>query len=427
VCTVTVKVIATGVELDNTSFKVYETKSKTLKATITPEDATNKSVTWKSSDTSIATVDKNGKVTGKKPGTVYISATTANGKHTAKCKVTVLEMIYSKKIKLSKTSLTLDDGKSYILDATVLPENTTSKSVTWSSSNKKVVTVDAYGDVTAVAPGTAYIYCKTKDTGVTAKCKVTVKEVKPTSIKFSSKSTTIEYGETKTLKPTIKPSNATDKSITWTSSNPKVVKVTSAGKIKGLKAGESAVITATTNTGKLVAKITVKVNPVTVSKITLNKTSLTLSKGKSSTLTATIKPANATNQTLTWTSSNTKIVKVSSTGKVTAVKNGTATITCKAPNGKTATCKVTVKDIAATDFKLDKTSVLADKGAVFTIKAIFTPSNATNQNIKWTTSDKSVATVSSSGKVTAVAPGVCQITATAEDGGFVAVCMITVR
>ncbi|MBO5936301.1 MAG: Ig domain-containing protein, partial [Clostridia bacterium] len=427
VCTVTVKVIATGVELDNTSFKVYETKSKTLKATITPEDATNKSVTWKSSDTSIATVDKNGKVTGKKPGTVYISATTANGKHTAKCKVTVLEMIYSKKIKLSKTSLTLDDGKSYILDATVLPENTTSKSVTWSSSNKKVVTVDAYGDVTAVAPGTAYIYCKTKDTGVTAKCKVTVKEVKPTSIKFSSKSTTIEYGETKTLKPTIKPSNATDKSLTWTSSNPKVVKVTSAGKIKGLKAGESAVITATTNTGKLVAKITVKVNPVTVSKITLNKTSLTLSKGKSSTLTATIKPANATNQTLTWTSSNTKIVKVSSTGKVTAVKNGTATITCKAPNGKTATCKVTVKDIAATDFKLDKTSVLADKGAVFTIKAIFTPSNATNQNIKWTTSDKSVATVSSSGKVTAVAPGVCQITATAEDGGFVAVCMITVR
>ena len=427
VCTVTVKVIATGVELDKTSFKVYETKSKTLKATITPEDATNKSVAWKSSDASIATVDKNGKVTGKKAGTVYISATTANGKHTAKCKVTVLEMIYSKKVKLNKTSLTLDDGKMYMLDATVLPENTVSKTVVWSSSNTKVATVDAYGDVTAIAPGTAYIYCKTKDTGATAKCKVTVKEVKPKSISFSSKTMTIEYGEVHTLKPTIKPSNATDKSLTWTSSNPKVVKVTAAGKIKGLKAGESAVITATTNEGKLTAKITVKVNPVTVSKITLNKTSLTLSKGKSSTLTATLKPSNATNQTLTWLSSNPKVAKVSADGKVTAIKDGTATITCKAANGKTATCKVTVKNIAATDFKLDKTSVIADKGAVFTIKATFTPTNATNQKIKWTTSDKSVATVSSSGKVTAIAPGVCQITATAEDGGFVEVCMITVR
>ena len=428
VCTITVKVIATGIELDKTSFKVYETKSKTLKATITPEDATNKNVTWASSDKSIATVDKNGKVTGKKPGTVYISATTANGKHTAKCKVTVQKMIYSEKVKLNKTSLTLEDGKSYILDATVLPENTVSKSVTWSSGNKKVATVDAYGDVTAVAPGTTYIYCKTKDTGVTAKCKVTVKEVKPTSISFSSKTITIEYDETRTLKPTIKPSNATDKSLTWTSSNPKVVKVTSAGKIKGMKAGSSAVITVTTNTGKLTAKITVKVNPITVSKITLNKTSLTLSKGKSSTLTATVKPANATNQTLTWTSSNTKVAKVSADGKVTAVKNGTATITCKAANGKTATCKVTVKNIPVTGFKLDKTWVRADKGAEFTLKAIFEPSNATNKTIKWTTSDKSVATVSSSGKVTIVGKSseVCQITATTADGGFTAVCMIEV-
>ena len=297
----------------------------------------------------------------------------------------------------------------------------------WSTSNKNIVTVDAYGEVTAVAPGTAYIYCKTKDNGTTAKCKVTVKEVKPSSISFSSKTVTIEYNEVRTLKPVIKPSNATDKSLTWTSSNPKAVKVTSAGKIKGLKAGESAVITVTTNTGKLTAKITVKVNPITITKIKLNKTSATLSKGDTLNLKVTITPSNATNQSLTWSSSNTKIVKVSADGKVTALKNGTATITCKAANGKTATCKITVKNIPVTGIKLDKTSVLADKGAVFTVKATFSPTNATNKNIKWTTSDKSVATVSSSGKVTAVSPGVCQITATTSDGGYTAVCMITVR
>lgn len=426
-CAVTVKVIAEGIELDKSSFRVYETKSKSLTATVKPENATNKGVTWKSSDTSVATVDKNGKVTGLKPGTAYISATTANGKHVAECKVTVLKITYSKKIKLSKTTLSIDDGKSYILDATVLPENTTTKTVTWSSSNKKVVTVDSYGEVTAVAPGTAYIYCKTKDNGTTAKCKVTVKEVKPKSISFSEKTITIEYNQVRTLKPTIKPSNVTDKSLTWSSSNPKVVKVTSAGKIKGLKAGESAVITVTTNTGKLKAKITVKVNPITITKIKLNKTSATLSKGGTTTLKATITPSNATNQKLTWTSSNTKVAKVSSDGKVTAVKNGKATITCKASNGKTATCKITVKNIPVTGVKLDKTSVVADKGAVFTIKATFTPSNATNKGITWTTSDKSVATVSSSGKVTAIAPGVCQITAKTKDGEYTAVCMITVR
>ena len=425
-CAVTVKVIAEGIELDKSSFRVYETKSKSLKATVAPENATNKSVKWKSSDTSIATVDKNGKVTGKKPGTVTVSATTANGKHVAECKVTVLKITYSTKIKLSKTNLTLDDGKSFILDATVLPENTTTKSVTWSSSNKKVATVDSYGEVTAIAPGTAYIYCKTKDNGTTAKCKVTVKEVKPTSISFSSKTVTIDYNEVRTLKPTIKPSNTTDKSVTWTSSNPKAVKVTSAGKIKGLKAGESAVITVTTNSGKLKAKITVKVNPIAVTKIKLNKTKATLSKGGTVTLKATITPSNATNQTLTWTSSNSKVAKVSSSGKVTAVKNGTATITCKSSNGKTATCKITVKNIPVTGITLDKTSVLADRGVVFTIKATFSPTNATNKDITWTTSDKSVATVSSSGKVTAVGSGICKITAKTKDGGYTAVCEVKV-
>lgn len=427
VCTVTVKVIATGIELSETSFKMYETKTKTLKATVLPEDATNKEVKWKSSDSKIATVNKNGKVTAKAPGTVYISATTANGKHIAKCKITVREIIYSTKVRLNKTSLTLDDGKNYILDATVLPENTTSKSVKWSSSNIKVATVDEYGDVTAVAPGTAYIYCKTKDNGTTAKCKVTVKEVKAKSIKFSSKSISIEYNETRTLKPTFSPSNTTDKSLTWTSSNPKVVKVTSAGKIKGLKAGSSAVITATTKDGKIKASITVKVNPITVSKISLSRTSVTLSKGSSLTLKATITPSNATNQKLTWSSSDSSVVKVSSSGKITAIKNGTANIICKASNGKSAICKVTVKKVAVEGIKLDKTSVLADKGATFTVKATLQPSNATTKTVTWTTSDKSVATVSSSGKVTAVGTGVCQITAKTKDGGYTAVCMITVR
>lgn len=426
-CTVYVKIKVMGVEISESELSIFETKSKTLSADVLPESASNKKLEWSSSDESIATVDKNGKVTGVKPGTVTITVKAGNGRFSASCKVTVKRVVYSEKIKLNKTSLTLDDGKKFEMSATVYPENTTTKTVTWSSSNTKVLKVDSYGEVTAVNPGTAYIYCKTKDSGVTVKCKVTVKAVKVTSISFSSSSTTIEYSKTKTLKVTFKPSNTSDKALNWTSSNPKVVSVDKNGKIKGLKAGQSAVITATTKDGKLKAKITVKVNPIGVSKITLNRTSQTLSKGKSFTLAATVKPSNATNKTLTWTSSNPKVATVDKNGKVTAIKNGTATITCKSANGKKATCTITVKNIKVSDIQLDKRSVLVDQGATFTIVATIVPGNATNQKINWSSSDKSVAKVSSSGKVTAVAPGVCQITATTADGGHIAVCMITVK
>lgn len=426
-CTVYVKVKVTGVEISNSELSVVETKSKTLSADILPADASNQNLTWSSSDESIVKVDKNGKVTGVKAGTAYITVKAGNGRFSDTCKVTVSRIIYTQKVKLNKTTLTLNDGKTYQLSATVTPESSTSKKVVWSSSNTKVVKVDAEGEVTAVDPGTAYIYCKTKDSGVTAKCKVTVKAVKATSISFSSSSMTIEYSKTKTLKPTFKPSNTTDKSLSWTSSNPKVVSVDKNGTIKGLQAGKSAVVTATTKTGKLTAKITVKVNPVSVSKITLNRTSQSMSKGGKFTLTATVKPSNATDKTLTWTSSNPSVATVDKNGKVTALKNGTTTITCKSANGKTAKCTVTVRKVAVTDIQLDKRSVLVDVGVSFNIIATITPGNATNKTVKWTTSDSSVAKVSSSGKVTAVATGVCQITATTADGGYTAVCMITVK
>ena len=426
-CTVYVKVRATDIQISSTSIKVYETKAKTLKATVLPADASNKSVIWKSSDTKIAKVDSNGKVTGVKAGTAYITATTANGKYSVKCKVTVQKTIYSEKIMLDKSSLTLNDGKSYCLEATIFPDNTTTKTLVWSSSNTKVAEVDQYGEVTAVSPGTAYIYCKTKDTGVSVKCKVTVKEVKPTSISFSTKTIEVEYGEIVKLKPTIKPSNATDKTLKWSSSDPSVVKVSQAGNIKGLKAGKSAVITVTTNTGNFKAQITVKVSPISVKKVALSRTSVAISKGKTYQLDATVTPSNATNKTLTWTSSDPKVATVDKNGKVTTIKNGTTVITCKSANGKTATCTITVRDVKVTGVELDMTSVLAEVGATFNVKATVLPNNATNQKVVWSSSDKSIAKISSSGKVTAVAPGVCQIIATTVDGEHTAVCMITVR
>jgi hypothetical protein len=140
---------------------------------------------------------------------------------------------------------------------------------------------------------------------------------------------------------------------------------------------------------------------------------------------ASLTPADAGN--LTYNSSNPSVATVDKNGKVTALKNGTTTITCKSANGKTAKCTVTVRKVVVTDIQLDKRSVLVDAGVSFNIIATITPGNATNKTVKWTTSDSGVAKVSSSGKVTAVASGVCQITATTADGGYTAVCMITVK
>ena len=173
-----------------------------------------------------------------------------------------------------------------------------------------------------------------------------------------------------------------------------------------------------------------------VSKITLNKTKATLTRtasDKSPTLKlkATIAPKDATNKNVTWKSSDPKVAKVDKNGKVTALKAGTATITCTAKDGSgvKATCKITVKDAKVTKLTLNKAkaSLKAGKTLQLEVKKV-APAEAVNRNVKWTTSDKKVATVDKNGKVTAKGSGTCIITCTAQDGSGVTVtCKITVK
>jgi len=156
------------------------------------------------------------------------------------------------------------------------------------------------------------------------------------------KTKTVDKGKTVKLTPGVKPSGAANKAVTWKSSNTGVAKVDANGVVSGIKGG-TATITVTTVDGKKTAVCTVTVKaPAT--KLTLNKTSTSIKKGK--TLALKIKkftPADVYPKTLTWSSSKKSVAKVDKNGKVTAVKKGTATITAKSWNGKTAKCKVTVK------------------------------------------------------------------------------------
>ena len=168
----------TGVTLNQTSISIVPGGGETLTATVTPADATNKNVTWKSSNEAVATVDANGKVTGVKAGTATITVTTVVGSKKATCAVEVINSVNVTGVTLNKTTLKLGKGASETLTATIAPTNATNKKVTWTSSDPAVATVDASGKVTGVANGTATITVTTEDGGYTATCAVEVADIK---------------------------------------------------------------------------------------------------------------------------------------------------------------------------------------------------------------------------------------------------------
>ncbi|WP_310603376.1 Ig-like domain-containing protein [Anaerosporobacter sp.] len=242
---------AEQIKLNKTTVEIVKGKTYTLTANVTPANSVDAAVTWKSSNTSIATVSK-GVVKAIKTGSVTITATTANGKK-ATCKVTVT--VPASKVFITQ-KMNLKKGSSITLTATILPIDTTD-GVTWSSSNSKIATVDKKGKITAVKTGTATITVKTAS-GKKATCKVTVVKAtqKATSIKLNKKTLSLKVGAYQQLVATLS-ANATDK-ITWSSSNKKVATVDKNGVVTAVKKGSVTITVTTANGKKATCKVTVK-------------------------------------------------------------------------------------------------------------------------------------------------------------------------
>ena len=170
-------ILAASIELGQASAEMTEGETLQLTATVLPEDATDKSVTWSTSDENVATVDDSGLVTAVAPGTATITATTADGSNlSASCTVTIEpNIVLATSIELDLDNAEMTEGNTTQLTATVLPEDATDKSVAWSTNDETVATVDGNGLVTAVAPGTAIITATTNDgSDLSASCTVTV-------------------------------------------------------------------------------------------------------------------------------------------------------------------------------------------------------------------------------------------------------------
>lgn len=250
----------TGITLNKNSINLNIGQTENLTATIMPTNATNQNIRWESLNPNIATVS-NGVITGISAGTTTIKVTTEDGNYMANCQVTVKpkepENILVTGVQLNKTAMTLEVGKTEQLIAKVLPDNATNKNIKWESANPQIATI-VNGVVTAVSKGTTTIKVTTVDGNYMANCQVTVQEKEPSSevavseIKLNQEKLSLEVGDKGNLVATIKPTNATNQEVNWTSSNPKVATISEEGVITAIAEGTTT-IKVTTLDGKFSA------------------------------------------------------------------------------------------------------------------------------------------------------------------------------
>ena len=437
--TITGTVAVSSVSLNKTVATVGVTATTQLVATVLPTIATDKSVTWSSSDTGKATVNASGVVTGVATGSATITVTTVDGGKTATCAVTVVTSVPVTGVGLNQSTAFLATGSTLQLTASVQPTNATNTAVTWSSSNTNRATVNSSGSVTAVGAGAVNIVATTTDGSFTATCAVTVYSgafVPVTGVTVSPTSRTLEVDGTQQLTATVSPAGATNKLVTW-SSNSASVSVSQTGLVTAVSPGP-ATVTVTTQNGSRRATSSILVNSPPL--ITMNPGSTTVSSGAVVNISATITRPGLTASAITWSSSNTSIATVPSTGLVSATTgntttirvgvtgtgNGTATITANSSGlGISGTTSVLVTT-RVQSVTLNARSATLAIGQTFEAVPTISPATATNQDVTWSSSSPSVATVDADGIITAVRNGTATIRVTTVDGAKFATLTVSV-
>lgn len=330
-------VAATGVSLDNNTISLVKSQSAIVKATVSPSNASNKTVLWSTSDANVATVS-NGIVTASGKGTAVITAQTLDGG--LKAIATVEVKIAAATINLDPSELSLFAGQTAVLKATVSPDDTSSKTLVWSTSDPNVATVND-GTVTAVNKGNAIITVQTVDGAIKA---TAIVEVKIAAVKISLDPSEISLfaGQSAVLKATVSPGDSSSTSLIWDTSDANVATV-SDGIVTAVGKG-SAVITVQTLDGSIKATAAVEVK-IAAAKVSLDPSELNLLAGQTAVLKATISPDDTSSKALVWSTSDASVATVSDDGTVTAVNRGNAIITAAAQDGSLAagTAVVTVR------------------------------------------------------------------------------------
>lgn len=451
----------------------------TLVPTITPDNATDKTLTWVSDDTSVATVNANGVVHGVSDGTATITATTTDGSGlSASCTVTV-STVQVDSISLSPATQNIGVGATGSITATVLPANAANKNVTWSSSDDTIATVNG-GTVTGVAAGTVTITATAQDgSGVTGTCTVnvvTLPTYQYTNTMTAGKKYLIVSSKADGAAVVLRRDNTSIATTSVNISGGKILldnancvweaatgfKLTNGGYYLRRNSSNLQISTSTSNTNwswnSTNERLTngtycLRYNTNTfsllnngtnsiylfelvedaVTGVTLDETTKTITAGDNFTLRATVSGTGSFDSSVTWTSSNDSIATVSSGGVVTGVAPGTATITATTVGTptKSATCTVTVEapPIPVESFTITPASLSITKGSTSPIDVVVSPAGASYDSVTWTSSDSTVATVTGTKGnyvVNALKAGEATITATIGDISGDNSCSITV-
>lgn len=379
--------------------------TETLQVVYNPEDTTDdKTVTWNSTNTDAVTVD-NGVVTAVGEGSSTVTATVGE-------KVATIN--YTVRIPLESITIngdeTLSKNEEKTLTVTYNPTNTTdNKTVDWESSNPEIVSIDSTGKITGKKGGTAKITATVGN----VKAEKEVKVVVPIESVSLSGDDSILKGESKRLTATINPEDTTDdKTITWSSDNEDVLFVDQNGQMRGIKEGTANVKAVVA--GKEATK-QITVNEIHIDSITIDgDQEFEMVKNQTKNLSAKINPDNTTDddKNITWTSNKEDVAKVDNNGKVTALKEGEATITAKVGTHETSV-KVNVKEIHIDSVVINELDDEFTRGDEFKFSATYTPENTTDENktVEWSSSNADVGTIDQEGNFVALKEGTTKITA----------------
>ncbi len=304
-----------------------------------------KDVEWYSDKPSVATVNEsNGYIWGCSPGVARIYARSTFDSSKQDCIIVHVtnDPICVESVSLDASNFSIRKGRQFVLSATVYPENASNKSIAWSSSDESVATVSE-GVVTAKSKGDTYIYAVAQDgSGMYDTCYVKVTEnILVSSITLNHSSYTLNANGSVLLRATVCPTNATNDCVEWSSNKPHIAFVNPDSGFVTAQGTGTAIITARAQDGSgKYAECTITVTPpVAVTGVEVYPTSLTMNVGDTDYLCKTIYPSNATNQTVTWCSSDDSVAEINTySGKITAKKAGTTTITATTADGGFQDC-----------------------------------------------------------------------------------------
>ena len=397
------EVLVDTIVLTDQTIGIGETRQ--LQPMISPANAL-KILTWKSNKESIVSVDNTGKITGLSEGRAIITATTHDGK-SAKATI-IVDPKAASSVKINGCVKSLKVGDRISLTAIVAPA-TANQSVKWSSSNSNILSVSGTS-VTAKGKGTATITATTND-GKTATCTISVGSMAVNSLKMNTVQLTLKQGSTRTLSVAFNPTSAKDfYTVKWSSSNNNVARVDQNGVVTAVGPGDAR-ITASAGGKKATAAVTVERTSASSLNITNCPSSILVN--QSYTLKA---RSDYSSARIKWSSNNTSIATVSSSGVVKGVRTGTVVITAETDNGLETTCTIQVTDGLSLS-GCPSGNITAGNSVTLTANSL------SGSTVIWSSSNQSVATVAG-GKVTTKAVGTTTITATA--GGKSTTCTIKV-